>query len=184
MYNIETSRLGLREWKEEDLLPFIGMNKDPLVMEHFPKLSTEEETREMMQRIKLFMINKGFGLWAVEIKETAEFIGYVGLTIPRFEADFTPCVEIAWRLATRYWGNGYASEAAIACLNYGFNILNLQTILSFTSVLNIRSINVMKRIGMVYVKEFEHPLIEEGNRLRKHVLYVKRREGYGLFNIY
>jgi RimJ/RimL family protein N-acetyltransferase len=174
MYFIETNRLGLRNWKDEDIPKFVEMNRDARVMEYFPKLLTEEETIGMVNRIKMHIQENGFGLWAVELIQTGEFIGYVGLSIPRFQADFTPCVEIGWRLAYPYWGKGYAQEAARACLDYGFNHLGLKEIVSFTSVLNTRSINVMKKIGMTFVKEFEHPNIEPGSRLRKHVLYVKR----------
>jgi 3-dehydroquinate dehydratase/shikimate dehydrogenase len=173
MYIIETKRLGLRNWIDTDIPMFIEMNKDSRVMEYFPKLFTEEETIAMTERIKQHMTEKDFGFWAVEVKETNEFAGFVGLSVPRFEADFTPCVEIGWRLAYKHWGKGYAEEAARACLDYGFNKLGLKEIVSFTSVLNTRSMNVMKKIGMKYVKEFDHPNVELGHKLRRHVLYLK-----------
>lgn len=175
MYIIETHRLGLRNWLERDIPIFVEMNQDPIVMEFFPKLLTEDESKEMVERIKAHIDDHGFGLWAVEIKDTREFIGFVGLSIPRFQADFTPCVEIGWRLAVPYWGKGYAQEAAKAVLNYGFHRLELEEIVSFTSALNTKSINVMRKIGLKYVKDFEHPNIEAGNRLRRHVLYKKKR---------
>lgn len=131
----------------------------------------------MIEKIKKIMAENNFGLWAVEIKQAKEFIGFVGLSIPRFETAFTPCVEIGWRLAHTHWGYGYATEAAAACLDYGFKDLMLDEIVSFTSVLNTKSINVMRKIGMEYVKDFEHPLVEEGS-LKTHVLYVKKAADY------
>jgi len=170
---LETPRLILREWKNSDSPIFIEMNRDERVMEFFPSLLTEEESLAMIVRIKKLLAENNFGLWAVERKDTNEFIGFVGLSIPRFQTDFTPCVEIGWRLAHKHWGYGFATEAAAACLDYGFNVLKLNEIVSFTSVLNIKSMNVMKKIGMNYVKDFEHLNIEDGNRLKRHVLYRK-----------
>ncbi len=171
---IETSRLCLREWKNSDAEIFIEMNGNDKVMEFFPALLSAEETLAMIERTKKFIADHKFGFWAAERKDTNEFIGFVGLSIPRFQTDFTPCVEIGWRLAQKHWGNGFAPEAAAACLNYGFDILKLTEIVSFTSVLNTKSMNVMKKIGMHYVKDFEHPGIEDGNRLKTHVLYSKK----------
>jgi RimJ/RimL family protein N-acetyltransferase len=173
MYIIETSRLGLRNWKDSDTDLFIEMNMDKWVMEFFPSVLSREETIAMIERIKSFIGINNFGLWAAEIKQTNEFIGFAGLSIPRFQTDFTPCVEVGWRLAYKHWGYGYATETANACLDYGFNNLKLDEIVSFTSALNRRSVNVMKKIGMKYAGDFEHPLIEDGNRLKTHVLYIK-----------
>lgn len=173
MYIIETNRLGLRNWLDSDIPKFVKMNKDSRVMEYFPKILTEFESKQMVEKNKMNISDNGFGLWAVEIKQTNEFIGFVGLSIPQFEANFTPCIEIGWRLAYKYWGNGYAQEAAEKCLDYGFINLGFKEIVSFTSVLNLRSINVMKKIGMKYTQEFEHPNIAQGNKLRRHVLYKK-----------
>lgn len=145
MSSIETPRLRLREWKEPDTQPFVEMNRDERVMEFFPSAMCEKETTAMMGRIIKFFSEHPFGLWAAELKQTNEFIGFVGLSIPSFETDFTPCVEIGWRLAYKHWGYGYAPEAATACLDYGFNVLKLEEIVSFTTVLNLRSINVMKK---------------------------------------
>src|ERR1700722_14097324 len=139
MYIIETPRLGLRNWIDADTPEFIEMNRDSRVMEYFPRLLPAKETEEMIHRIKTHINTHSFGLWAAEIKETHEFIGYVGLAIPRFEADFTPCVEIGWRLAYKHWNKGYAQEAAFACLDYGLTHLNLDAVVSFTAVVNTRS---------------------------------------------
>lgn len=174
MYLIETPRLGLRNWIDADLLKFAEMNSDPRVMEYFPMPLSTQQTEQLVKRIREHIKQNGFGVWATEIKTTKEFIGFVGLMIPAFEASFTPCVEIGWRLSYRFWGNGYASEAATECLRFGFDQLKLSEIVSFTSVINKRSIHVMQNIGMKYQNDFEHPLVETGNRLRPHVLYVKK----------
>ncbi len=174
MYFIETERIGLRQWKDSDEPVFVEMNMDKNVMEFFPSILSAEETLAMIERIKKLIAENNFGLWGAEIKHTKEFIGFVGLSIPRFQMDFTPCVEIGWRLAHKHWGYGYATEAAAACLDYGFNNLKINEIVAFTSVLNARSINVMKKIGMENVKNFEHPLIEDGHWLKTHVLYSKK----------
>jgi len=171
MYIIETDRLGLRHWQDSDIPRFIEMNKDPRVMEYFPKLLSDEETLNMVTKINRTLQENDFGLWAVEVEDSKEFIGFLGLSIPSFEADFTPCVEIGWRFAHAYWGKGYAQEAGKACLDYGFNVLELQEIVSFTAAINKRSINVMEKIGLEYVKSFNHPRIENGNSLQEHVLY-------------
>jgi len=136
MYIIETARLGLREWKDSDAPVFVEMNRDNRVMEFFPSTLSSEESRAMIERIKECISENNFGLWAAEIKQTKEFIGFVGLSIPFFQNDFTPCVEIGWRLAHKHWGYGYATEGAAACLDYAFNHLKLCEIVSFTSALN------------------------------------------------
>ena len=173
MTMLETERLLLRTWTEADVVPFSLMNGDPQVMEYFPSTLSSEESLQLYQRITAFMENRGFGLFAVELKRSHEFMGFIGLNEPTFTAAFTPCVEIGWRLARPFWGQGFATEGAKACLDFGFSTLHLQEIVSFTSKLNLKSIAVMERIGMQYAGEFEHPKLEPGHRLRTHVLYRK-----------
>ncbi len=170
---IVTPRLRLRAWRETDLEPFAAMNDNPRVMEHYPQRLTREETRAMIGRIETHFARHGFGLWAVEAPGVAEFVGYVGLSVPAFEAAFTPCVEIGWRLAASHWGKGYATEAARAALAYGFRTLGLQEIVSFTVPANVRSQAVMQRLGMRRdpAEDFDHPKLPEGHPLRRHVLY-------------
>ena len=170
-YIISTERLGLRRWRESDEAPFIAMNRDPTVMEFFPTLLSAEETRNSIQRIDLSFRQYGYGLFAVEKRSTQEFIGFTGFSSPRFESWFTPCIEIGWRYKSAVWGNGYATEAAAACLEYGFQTLDFDKVFSFTSILNVRSENVMKRIGLTKIGEFDHPKIEQGHALCRHVLY-------------
>lgn len=173
---IETERLILRKWKESDYKTFIEMNQDKDVMEFFPSTLTKEETLSMIERIKKHFEVNNFGLFAVELKETSEFIGFLGLSIPRFEADFMPCVEIGWRLHKKYWNNGYATEAGKACLRYAFEELNLEEVVSFTAKINKKSIKVMEKIGMEFDLEFDHPNVKDGSELKPHVLYKIRRK--------
>ena len=158
---------------------FIIMNANPLVMEFFPETYSEERTRRFVDRILECWGERGYGLWAVERKDTAGFIGYVGLWPATFPAHFTPAVEVGWRLAADQWGHGYATEAARAALAYGFDALGLDEIVSFTSNTNVRSWRVMERLGMRRDPsgDFEHPNVPEGHSLRPHVLYRISRKG-------
>jgi ribosomal-protein-alanine N-acetyltransferase len=170
---LRTDRLLLRRWRPDDVEPFAALNADPRVMEHFPAPYTREETERMVARIEQHFLERGFGLWAVEVVGIAPFVGFVGLSVPKFEAHFTPSVEIGWRLAAEHWDQGYATEGARAALAFGFHSLGLQEIVSFTVPDNVRSRRVMERIGMIHDADgdFEHPLVPEGHRLRRHVLY-------------
>ena len=176
---VETERLLLRRWRNEDFEPFARMNADPRVMEFFPALLTPEETAAGMARGRAHWERHGFGWWAAELKETGEFIGFIGLAVPGFEAHFTPCVEIGWRLAAEYWGRGLATEGARASLRYGWEVLGLREIVSFTTVGNVRSRRVMEKIGMSHdpADDFDHPGIAEGHPQRRHVLYRMRVTG-------
>lgn len=170
-YVLSTDRLCLRRWTAADLPPFSKMNQDPAVMQFFPRLLSPTDSAAMVQRINAFFDQTGYGLYAVDIKATGEFIGYTGFANPSFQSFFTPCVEIGWRLKKDAWGQGYATEAARACLQYGFDSLRLEEVYSFTAVINQRSERVMQRIGMVKTGEFDHPNLETGHALRRHVLY-------------
>ena len=170
-YIITTERLGLRRWIDDDFLPFAKMNKDLEVMRYFPSLLNDEETTAMMGRIKAHFDKHGFGLFALEKLSTKEFIGYAGFMVPSFESYFTPCIEIGWRLRKEDWGKGYATEAAKACLHYGFETLRFDKIYSFTSTINLKSEKVMQAIGMIKEGEFDHPKIALDDRLCGHVLY-------------
>jgi ribosomal-protein-alanine N-acetyltransferase len=180
---IETARLRLRPWRDADLEPFAALNADPRVMEFFPKQLSREQSDAVATRIRIHFVQHGFGLWAVELPASAPFIGFVGLSVPSFEAHFTPCIEVGWRLAYEHWGRGLASEAARAALEFGFSSLGLAEIVSFTTRTNQRSMRVMERIGMTRRPEddFNHPALAEDHPLRRHVLYrtsPRRRPGY------
>lgn len=174
---IHTERLCLRHWRAEDRPLFAKLNGDPRVMEFMPALLSRAESDALADRIETHFQRHGFGLWAVEIPEVAPFVGFVGLTIPRFEAVFTPCVEIGWRLDAEFWNRGYATEGARAALEFGFQQLHLDEIVSFTVPANARSRRVMEKIGMTHSAndDFEHPLLPEGHSLRRHVLYRLKR---------
>lgn len=148
------------------------MNADPRVTEFLPVL-TRAESDAVAVRIEAHLAEHGFTFWAVEILGVTPFAGFVGLVIPRFEAHFTPCVEIGWRLAARYWGQGYATEGARAALAFGFNSLKLEEIVAITVPANRRSRQVMERLGMSHnpADDFDHPSVPEGHALRRHVLY-------------
>lgn len=170
---LHTERLLLRRWLPADREPFARMNADPRVMTHFPSVLSREESDAFANRIDNSFEQHGFGLWAVEIPRIAPFIGFVGLAIPRFEAHFTPCVEIGWRIAPAFWNRGVATEAAAAVLKCGFATLQLEEIVSFTVPQNIASRRVMEKIGMTHDErdDFDHPSLPDGHPLRQHVLY-------------
>jgi ribosomal-protein-alanine N-acetyltransferase len=170
---LRTDRLSLRQWRESDLGPFAGLNADPEAMRHFPRPLTRTESDALAQRERALIAERGFGLWAVELVSTGAFLGFVGLAEPRFEAHFTPAVEVGWRLLPEHWGRGYATEGARAALAIGFDELGLDEIVSMTSVANSRSRRVMERLGMTHdpLEDFEHPALAAGDPLRPHVLY-------------
>lgn len=166
-----TDRLIFREWEERDKVAFRLMNQDPRVMEFFPSILTDEESDLFCKRIIEEFQNEGYGLYAVENKHNNEFIGFIGFHKATFDAPFTPCVEIGWRLKYEAWGNGYATEGAKACLKHGFEELGFDKVYSFTAKVNQRSENVMKKIGMKKVGEFLHPKLPKESVLAEHVLY-------------
>jgi len=172
---LTTNRLKLRHWKEKDYEPYINLNNDPQVMEFFPAVLTREETLKQIERIETHFTKHGYGLYAAERLDNKKFIGFIGFSHPQFETSFTPCVEIGWRLSKENWNQGFATEGVTACLNYGFSLLGFDKIYSWTSHLNLPSIAVMRKAGMKHIGEFEHPLIADGHRLKRHVLYVKER---------
>jgi ribosomal-protein-alanine N-acetyltransferase len=177
---LRTDRLLLRPWRDEDLAPFAALNADPRVMEHFPAPLSAAESAASAARIRAHLEERGFGLWAVEVPGVTAFAGFVGLSVPRFEAPFTPCVEVGWRLACAHWGHGYATEGARAAVAFGFERLGLAEVVSFTVPGNVRSRRVMERLGMARDPggDFDHPLIPAGHPLRRHVLYRLRREAW------
>lgn len=174
----ETERLIFRRWQELDSMPFYKMNSDPDVMEYFPKTLSRTESDSLIERIENSFEDRGYGLWALELKDNKAFIGFLGFNFTDLESDFTPCIEIGWRIDKNYWGKGYATEGASKCLEVGFNTFFFQEIYSFTSKENTRSEKVMKRIGLTYVKEFNHPRIDENHWLCRHVLYRLKKDEF------
>ncbi len=170
---LETERLRLRQWRASDLAPFAELNADPRVMEFFPARLDRRASDALAKRIEAKIAERWWGLWAAELRDTAEFIGFIGLQPPAPQIPCSPCVEVGWRLAQRYWGKGLASEGAHAALRFGFEKLGLDEIVSFTVPANRRSRAVMGRLGMQEDEagEFEHPNIAPGSPLRRHCLY-------------
>jgi RimJ/RimL family protein N-acetyltransferase len=173
---LRTPRLLLREWRASDREPFAALNADPRVMEHFPAPLTRRQSDALARRSQRHFSLHGFGPWAVEVPGVAPFIGFVGLDVPGFEAHFTPCVEIGWRLAAEHWGKGYATEAALASARHAFAAAGIEELVSFTVPANVRSQAVMQRIGMTHdpAGDFDHPRLPPGHRLRRHVLFRLR----------
>lgn len=175
----ETQRLRLRQWLPRDRAPFAALNADRRVMEYFPAPLNRSESDALADRIEALIVEHGWGFWAAELRGSDEFIGFIGLHIPSFAVPCSPCVEVGWRLAYRFWRNGYATEGARAALRVGFENLDLAEIFSFTSVLNLRSRAVMERLRMMEEPEtFEHPDVPVGNRLREHSVYRLTKEDW------
>ena len=169
---VHTKRLLLRQWKATDFPVFAQLNRDEEVMRFFPSILSEADSNTLAQRCADLIAQRGWGVWAVEEKASGSFIGYIGLHIPAAALPVGPCVELAWRLARNRWGKGLATEGAKAALAFAFNALSLKEVVSFTSVHNVRSEAVMKRLGMQRdPATFEHPSIPDGHQLREHCLY-------------
>lgn len=174
-----TERLCLRQWQDSDYAAFARLNADPRVMEHFPACLEAEASDELANRCRTLIAERGWSIWAVELRQTRSFIGSVGLHIPTYDFPFNPCVEIGWRLAANYWGKGYAAEAAQAALQVGFNTLGLEEVVAFTALLNKRSQALMECLGMRREAwTFEHPAVPPGSPLREHCLYRLGRSAY------
>jgi RimJ/RimL family protein N-acetyltransferase len=173
MMTLKTERLILREWNEADREPFAQMNADSRVMEYLGETMSREQSDAVADRIEAHFKAHGFGLCAADLAESGEFIGFIGLAVPTFEAAFTPCVEIGWRLAAEYWGAGLATEGAHEIVRYAFEELGLPELVSLTAIGNERSRRVMAKLGMTHdaAENFDHPRIPAGYPLRRHVLY-------------
>ncbi|MDO8908013.1 MAG: GNAT family N-acetyltransferase [Pseudohongiella sp.] len=169
---MNTGRLILRQWKPEDVPVFADMNEDPEVMKYFPGPLSRQQSEGWAENCRQMLGKQGWGLWAVEVRASEDFIGFVGLHAPTIDLPFNPCVEIGWRLKRSAWGKGYATEAARECLRIGFEQLGLNEIVSFTSIVNTPSFAVMERLGMKRDPDsFQHPSVPPGHILREHCVY-------------
>ncbi|EHO6473410.1 GNAT family N-acetyltransferase [Listeria monocytogenes] len=173
MIYFETERLIARDYLANDYLPFSQMNADEQVMKYFPARLTQNESNAFLDRIQEELKSLGYGLFAIEVKSTGEFIGFTGFHEATFEATFTPCTEIGWRLKHSAWNQGYATEAALGALAFAEEINTINEIYSFTAALNKPSENVMKKIHLTKIATFEHPALVNGDPLKPHVLYKK-----------
>lgn len=171
--HIESERLLLRPWRDGDREPWAAMNADPQVREFFPGLLTRAQSDALQDSLNAHIARHGFGFWALEERASGAFLGFTGLVHTSFDAPFTPCIEIGWRLARHAWGKGYASEAALASLGHGFGMLGLTEIVSFAAAGNMRSQRVMERIGMRRVPggDFIHPKMPSDHPFQPCVLY-------------
>lgn len=177
---LETERLILRTWEDSDLQKMFEINQDPRVMEYFPSLQDLEITGKFIKRVNSHFDNHGYSLYACDRKDSNEFIGFIGLFTADFDAHFTPATEIGWRLSSKHWRLGFATEGAKAVLNYAFNELKIPEIVSFTAMNNLKSINVMKKIGLHHDEKdnFDHPKLDVSSNLRRHVLYRLRYDEF------
>ncbi|WEG72577.1 GNAT family N-acetyltransferase [Vagococcus intermedius] len=172
-YIFESFRLGFRNIEQDDLPTINQMNSDPEVMAYFPSTLTEDESKNFIQKIKKHDEENGYSLWAVEIKETSEMIGIMGLLKINFDSNIEGEIEIGWRLLKEYWHKGYAVEGANRVLEYASEKLGAEVIYSFTATVNKPSEQVMKRIGMEYISKFDHPNVADESILKEHLLYKK-----------
>ena len=170
---LETERINLRRWEDDDRIPFARMNGDPLIMEYLPRAMTESDSNKLVDRFIKHFDKHNYGLYVLERKEDGAFMGFTGLQRVPFKAHFTPATEIAWRLDYEFWGQGYASEAAKAVLAHGFEDCGLAEVVAFSVFDNKRSIGVMEKIGMSEVKDgaFDYPKLPKGHPLGSFVLY-------------
>ena len=175
-----TERLILRRWRHSDLAPFSRLNLDPRAMEFMPGVLSPAESNRLADRIEAHFLGHGFGLCAVESRHTHCFLGFIGLSVPGFQAKFTPCVEIGWRLSPEHWGQGLATEGSREMVRYAFEVVGLDALVSFTAPGNLKSRRVMEKLAMTRdpAEDFDHPLLPERHPLRRHVLYRLRRSEF------
>ncbi|MBI3235834.1 MAG: GNAT family N-acetyltransferase [Bacteroidetes bacterium] len=170
-YIFTSDRLGFRNWHEEDVPKMAEISSNVEVMEFFPALATAEQTASFILKSQQLFAEKGYCYFAVDILETKEFIGFIGLNDVTYEASFAPCVDIGWRLHKKFWGKGYATEGAKRCLEYAFDQLKLSSVVATAPQINIRSIHVMQKLGMMPLTEFKHPRLSGDTRLEDCICY-------------
>ena len=171
-YLFTSSRLGFRTWVDADIEQMALLNSDKEVMEFFPFLPSRSQTVDFIRRMQHQFSEEGFCYYPIDDLETNSFIGFIGLSMQHFESDFTPCIDIGWRINKNYWGKGLATEGALACINYAKNNLELKRVFSMASKTNTKSIKVMEKIGMSYIKEFDHPKLTDSIALKSCVLFA------------
>lgn len=177
-YLFQSQRLGFRKWRKEDLEEFAKLNADELVMEHFPNTLSKNEVIIFIEKLQAHYTENGFTYYATEILETGEFIGMIGLAFQKYKTKFTPAIDIGWRLKRSAWGNGYATEGAKRCLEYGFKELGIHKIISVCTFKNVKSEKVMKKIGMTKIGEFDHPELVDYREYKKHHCYEIIKKEY------
>ncbi len=172
-YLFISERLGFRNWLTEDIEILSALNADSEVMEFFPSIQTREQSEKFIAQMQNEFGEKGFCYFAVDQLDTNELIGFIGIHEHTFESDFTPCIDIGWRLKRSVWYQGFATEGAKRVLEYAFNELKIEKIVSFTPIINTPSENVMKKLGLKRLRTFDFPLFKNDDRLRECVMYEK-----------
>ena len=170
-YLIKTEHIGLRNWLPSDLDPYTHMCQDPEVMKYFPAGLTRKEAEHFIHRMQTHFTKYGFCYFAADLLKSDEFIGFVGILHQNYKSDYTPCVDIGWRLKRSVWGKGYATEAAEACLKFAFSKMNVKEIYSFATIDNTGSENIMKKIGMEFISTFDHPYLKDHPEMKECVVY-------------
>jgi RimJ/RimL family protein N-acetyltransferase len=171
VYLFSSKRLGFRTWNESDLDALVLLNQNTEVMKYFPSVQTAAQCLDFINRMQKQMTENGHCYFVVEELESGKFIGFIGLLLQTFESDFTPAVDIGWRLSPEFWGKGFAIEGALRCLEFGWSELGLKKIISVAPQINVPSLRVMEKIGMVKVKTFNHPLLNDYPELQSCELY-------------
>lgn len=170
-YYFTSERLGFRNWIAEDVPKMISISADPVVMEFFPDVATPQQTIDFVKRMQAMCDEKSYCYFAVDELETGKFIGFIGLCDQDYEAEFTPCTDIGWRLDTAFWNKGYATEGAKACLDYALNKIGLGQVYSTTISKNEKSLKVMRKIGMTLHLEYIHPKLKDIPDFKNCVCY-------------
>ncbi|MCA3017601.1 MAG: GNAT family N-acetyltransferase [Rhodocyclaceae bacterium] len=170
---IRTQRVLLRQWKDSDLDAWAEMNADPEVRKYFPKVLDRAEADGEASRIRGGIAQRGWGMWAIEIPGILPFAGLVGLNLPAFQAPWMPAVEIGWRLSRDAWHKGYATEGAVAAMNFAFDELHLPEVVAMSVKTNTPSHQVMQRLGMTHdpSADFDHPRVPADWPLKTHILH-------------
>lgn len=174
-YLFTSQRLGFREWKPSDIPLMAAINADSRVMEFFPSVQSAQQTSAFVLRNQQLFAESGYCYFAVDLLDTNEFIGFIGLSRVTFEADFTPCIDIGWRLAFKFWNQGYATEGAMRCLDYAISDLKISSLFAISPAINEKSINIMKKLGMNECKDFIHPLLLDFDNLKLCKLFSYSR---------
>lgn len=171
-YIFMSQRLGFRNWSAKDVETLFEINNDPLVMEFFPSLVNRDNTILFIERMQKQLKDNGFCYFAVDILETRECIGFIGLSEQNYQSSFTPCIDIGWRIKSSAWNKGFATEGAKRCLDFAFADLKLNKVYSIAPLVNEKSIHIMEKIGMRKITEFEHPLLQDNKYLNKCAVYL------------
>ena len=175
-YIFKSERLGFRNWVEADITPMIKISGDLEVMKNFPATATPEQTIAFIHRMQEMFTEKGYCYFAVDSLENNSFIGFIGLCYQDYDVEFAPCIDIGWRLEKEYWGKGFTTEGARRCLEYAFNVLDLDNIKSTAPLVNLNSINIMEKIGMTKLLEFQHPKLLNNDRLVNCACYEIQKQ--------